>query len=242
MKFPHSLLVASWALLATACEKKSAPQPAPPLSEAAVDLKQADTPILPLEKGDVWKYKVRVQIPEGVTSEGASEVDVEHERTRTYLAKVSLGQNYPEVDAFEVRMRGTPVEWELVEIHDDRVMMRGTAHPEKQGARPVWFQTPIPFVVAGMRPGQETVNMEVQDGARRRGIKVVAREQVKVPAGEFSAIRLLMTGTDGGFEIRRTTWFAPGVGIVKEEKVRYAKDKLLFRETAELVETTAGPD
>ena len=45
-----------------------------------------------------------------------------------------------------------------------------------------------------------------------------------------------MTCTDGDLELRRTVWFAPGPGIVREEKSRYRLDKLIFRETQELVE------
>ena len=47
-----------------------------------------------------------------------------------------------------------------------------------------------------------------------------------------------MTGTDGGVELRRTIWFAPGIGIVREEKTRYRTGKLLFRETQQLAQTS----
>ncbi len=48
---------------------------------------------------------------------------------------------------------------------------------------------------------------------------------------------MLMTGNDGQFEVRRTTWFSPHIGIVKEEKTRYVGETLIFRETTELQET-----
>ncbi|MBC7980250.1 MAG: hypothetical protein H7Y36_06780 [Armatimonadetes bacterium] len=218
------------------CDKpKSAPkQPDPTLS---AELKASDTPILPIKKGDYWKYKVRVEIPAGVTSEGASAVDVDHQKTRTFIGKVTAGKGLPEVDAFDVVSAGQPIERELVEIHEDRVLMRGSTRPETADAKPMWIDPPIPFVIAGMRPGQEMANFSVKGSDRKRGMKVVAREKIKVPAGEFPVIRLLMTGNDGKFEIRRTTWFAPRIGIIKEVKARYASDKLLFRETVELFET-----
>jgi hypothetical protein len=238
MKSMRPLLAASFAIVSTSCEKESPPQAGEAAgSEAFMDLQQADLPLLPIKKGDLWRYAVRVQISEGVTSEGASEVDVEQEKTRTYLGKISIGEGYPEVDAFEVEAPGIPVQWELVEIFDDRIMMRGSASPGNPNSRPQWYEPAIPFVVAGLRAGQETVK-DLQGGASQRQVKVVARERVTVAAGEFSTIRLLMTGVDGDSEIRRTTWFAPKVGIMKEEKARYANDKLLFRETTELVETS----
>jgi hypothetical protein len=204
------------------------------------DLKAADTPILPLKKGDFWKYKVKVAVPEGITSEGASSIEIEQEKTRIYKGKVFVAEGYPEVDAFDVSAPGQPVERELVEIYEDKIMMRGSAFPGKPEREPVWLNPAVPFVSAGIRAGQDLAKLGVQDGGRKRGIKVVAREKLKVPAGEFDSIRILMTGNDGKFEVRRTTWFVPGVGVVKEEKTRYAGGKLIFRETTDLVETSVA--
>ena len=57
-----------------------------------------------------------------------------------------------------------------------------------------------------------------------------------VPAGTFNCHRLLTTGNDGEIELRKTLWFSPGNGIIREEKTRYRREKLLFRETQELIE------
>ncbi len=232
------LAISAFAL--ASCEKKEeeAAKPANPTNAIDQEFRKADTPILPIKKGDFWKYTIRVEVPEGVTSESGAALDVVREKTRTFLGKVKVSETHPEVDAFDVSSPGQPLERELVEIYDDRVMMRGTASPDLPDAKPMWLEPAIPFVVAGMRPGQQMLDIEVQDGARQRGLKVVAREKVKVPAGEYQAIRMLMTGNDGPFEIRRTTWFAPRVGIVKEERTRYAKEKLIMRETVEMTETS----
>lgn len=197
-----------------------------------------DVPILPIKAGDTWKYQVSVEVPPGVTTEAGSAMELGHTKTRTYLGKVFVAQGLPEVDAFDIRIPGQPLERELVEIKEDRVLMRGVTRPEQKDAIPMWLDVPIPFVIAGMRPGQELANIGVEGGSHTRGIRVVARERVIVPAGEYDAIRLLMLGNDGEFEIRRTSWFAPGVGIVKEEKARYAREKLIVREITELVETS----
>jgi hypothetical protein len=203
----------------------------------AEELTKLDIPILPIKKDDFWKYKVRVEIPPGVTSESAAAVETESEKTRTFLGKIEISEDHPPVEAFDVVIPGQPIERELVEIQEDRVMMLGAYYPEQPDARPAWLEPAVPFVVAGIRPGQQMVAFTARDGNVKRGMKIVARESIEVPAGEYLTIRMLMTGTDGEFEVRRTTWFAPGVGIVKEEKMRYAGEKLLFRETVELVET-----
>lgn len=232
---PSSLLLI---LCLSSCgERKGESKPA---SIAAEDLKAADTPILPLKKGDFWRYKVMVEVPPGVTSEGASAIEMEQVKTRVYKGKVFVAEGLPEVDAFDVSVPGQPHERELVEIYDDKIMMRGTTRPDVADAKPIWLDPAVPFVTAGLRAGEELAKLGVQDGSRTRGVKVVAREEVEVPAGKFPAIRLLMTGNDGQFQLRRTTWFVPRIGIVKEEKARYAADKLLFRETTELVETNVA--
>jgi hypothetical protein len=219
------------------CEKEK--QVATKPSDIAQErLKATDIPILPLVVGDFWKYKVKVEVPQGVTSEGASAIEIDQEKTRVFKGKVFVAEGYPEVEAFDVSIPGQPVERELVEIHEDRILMRGSTQPEVADAKPIWLDPPIPFVTAGLRAGQSIANLGDDAGARKRGLQVVAREKVSVPAGEYDAIRLLMTGNDGQFEVRRTTWFVPKVGIVKEEKARYAGDKLLFRETTDLIVTT----
>lgn len=238
----RSIIILSGLLFATtACEQekpKAAPKEAE--SEVAAALKAADIPILPIKKGDYWKYSMKVEVPPGVTSEAAAAMDLETEKTRTFLGKITASEDRPPVQAFDVVVPGQPIERELVEIREDRVMMLGTDRPENLEARPIWLDPPIPFVIAGMRPGQEMVPFTILEGTVKRGLKVVAREEVEVPAGKYPAIRMLMTGNDGEFEVRRTTWFAPGVGIVKEEKSRYADDRLLFRAITELVETNVG--
>lgn len=233
----RSIAVIACLLPLLSCNKEKA-APVNPSDAANKVLEAADTPILPLRVGDSWRYKVKVEVPPGVTSEGAAAIEIDQEKTRVFKGKVFVSEQYPEVDAFDVSVIGQPVERELVEIHDDRILMRGSTQPEVPDAKPIWLDPPVPFVTAGLRAGDTLASLGVQDGARKRALNVVAREKVTVPAGEYNAIRLLMTGNDGQFEVRRTTWFVPRVGIVKEDKARYAGKTLLFRETTELVQTS----
>jgi len=203
-------------------------------------LAQQDTPILPVKKGDTWRYDVHLEIPADVTSPGAAEVDTSHQRVRNYLGKIAPASGLPEVDCFEVIAPNSPVEREFVDIYDDRILMRGSMIMRPETTKPMWLDRAVPFVIAGMRPGTQLPELEAAGGGLSRKTHIVAREDVIVPAGTFPSIRILMTGKDGDFELRRTTWFSPGVGIVREEKTRYLKDKLIFRETQQLTETSVN--
>jgi hypothetical protein len=233
----RSIAVIACLLPLLSCDKEK-PAAAKPSDITEGYLKAADIPILPLRVGDSWKYKITVEVPEGVTSEGSAAIEIDQEKTRVFKGKVFVAEGYPEVDAFDVTVPGQPVERELVEIHEDKILMRGSAYPDSPETQTIWLDTPAPFVLAGLRAGQVVADSSERNQAHQRSIRVVAREKVTVPAGDYDSIRLLMTGNDGQFEVRRTTWFVPRVGIVKEEKTRYVADKLLFRETTELIETS----
>lgn len=218
--------------LALGCERPEKP----PAATGATTPARTDVPLLPVKKGDVWIYKVRLEIPENVTSPGAAEVEQTYQRTRTYLGKISPAAGLPEVDCFEVTVPQSPVEREFVDIFEDRILMRGSMIMRPDTTRPMWLDHPVPFVVAGMKAGTESPEIQVPGGSLSRKTQVIGREDVTVPAGKFPSIRLLMSGTDGDLELRRTIWFAPGTGIVREEKTRYRQGKVIYRETHELAE------
>lgn len=236
MKIPvlHPL-AALLVLMLPACDSKKDKRAAgaAPLEEAA---RVADTPILPVKPGDSWTYDARLEIPADVTSSGAAAVSTKHRRVRTYLGKKSAADGLPETDCFQVSVPGSPDEREFVEIHDDRILMRGSLIMRPETTQPMWLKTPVPFVIAGMKPGTAMPELKTTDGSLTRETKVIAREEITVPAGNFRCIRLLTTGNDGEIELRRTVWFAPGKGIIREEKARYRRDKLIYRETQDLAE------
>ncbi len=224
---PQILSCAWLALAVCACDSKSGGGTAP-------DDASADVPLLPVSPGDSWIYQVRLEIPAGVTSAGAAEVGTSYQRTRTYLGKISAAENLPVADCFEVRVPGSPPEREFVEIHPDCILIRGSQILRPETSRPMWLERPALFVIAGMKAGETMPELKTADGNITRQTKVIARESITVPAGTFRCIRLLTTGRDGELELHRTIWFAPGTGIVREEKTRYRRDQLVFRETQEL--------
>ncbi len=229
---PRILVFALLTVLLISCDRSKEPNV---VLEPRADVK-SDVPLLPVTKGDVWIYKVHLEIPENVTSPGAAEVDQTYQRIRTYLGKISPAVGLPEVDCFEVTVPRSPVEREFVEIHEGRILMRGSMIMRPETTRPMWLDHPVPFVIAGMKAGTETPEIQVPGGSLSRKTQVIGREDVTVPAGTFPSIRLLMSGSDGDLELRRTIWFSPGTGIVREEKTRYRQGKVIFKETQELAE------
>jgi hypothetical protein len=220
-------------LVVSACDrggKSSSADPAPVLKKNET----ADMPILPVKTGDSWTYEVVLEIPSDVTSPGASEVRTKYNRTRSYIGKVKAAEGLPATDCFEVTIPGSPREREFVEIHEDRILMRGSLVLRPETTQPMWLKSPVLFVAAGMRPGTEFLDLNVGDGALTRKTRVIAREEINVPAGKFACIRILTTGMDGDIELRQTRWFSPGNGIIREEKARYRQEKLIYRETQEL--------
>lgn len=207
----------------------------PAADSGSDDPLKSDVPLLPVEKGNTWHYQVHLEIPENVTSPGAAEVEQTYQRTRTYLGKISPADGLPEVDCFEVVAPLSPAEREFVEIHDERILLRGSMIMRPETTKPLWLDHPVPFVIAGMKAGTETPEIQVPGGSLSRKTRVIGREDVTVPAGTFPSIRLLMLGMDGDLELRRTIWFSPGTGIVREEKTRYRFGKVIFKETHELV-------
>jgi len=224
--FPSILVLCLCGFL-TQCEKQVAPKIDPPAS---------DIPIITVRPGDKWHYQVRTRIPAGVTAPGSAEVDVTHERIRHFIGKVVPAEGLPEVDCFEVTTPGSPVEREFVEIHEDRILMRGSLIMRPEATRPIWLEPAVPFIIAGMQAGENLPEVEAVGGSRTRTTKVMAREEITVAAGTFQTIRLLMTGVDGSVKLKRYIWFAPGHGLIREEKSRYLNGTLLLEERVELTE------
>lgn len=217
----------------TSCDR-----PDKPAVPQDVVLPKTDIPLLPVTPGDMWTYEVHLEIPEDVTSAGAAAVDERYQRVRTFLGKISPAEGLPAVDCFEVTAPVAPVEREFVDIYDDRILMRGSMIMRPDTTRPMWLDEPVPFVIAGIKAGAESPLIQAAGGSLSRKTQVIGREDVTVPAGTFPCIRLLMSGTDGELELRRTLWFSPGTGIVREEKTRYRLGNVIFRETHEFTKTS----
>lgn len=230
MKIPlAAIMSASLAMLVASCDSKKTETKGTPGEPAKIR-------ILPVSPGDRWVYDVSLEIPSGITSAGAGAVSTKHRRPRTYLGKKSAAEGLPEVDCFEVTVPGSPDEREFVEIQNDRILLYGSLIMRPETTKPMWMDKPVLFFQTGMIPGTKIPEVSTDNRAFTRQTEDIAVEDVKVPAGTFHCHRLLMNGNDGEIELRRTIWFSPGNGIIREEKTRYRREKLLYREIQELSE------
>lgn len=235
---PILLLVSAVMVLAGCREKPKEKQEIKiPTSDADLLQRQKDTPLLSVLKGDTWVYAVQLTIP----IEHPEEVKRDYEMTRTYIGTIQASPDVKESQCFEVTIPGSPTQREYVEIREDSISLLGNS-VDSEPPRLMWLEQPIPFLVAGMKPGTAFPELKAGKGAIVRNTDVIAREEITVPAGKFSCIRLLTTGHDSVIEIRRTLWFAPQHGIIREETSRYAGDKMLYRETQELIRFTKGKE
>lgn len=155
------LLAATFVLAACDHPQKSAAAPPATSSPAA------DSPLLPILPGDTWTYDTRVEIPAGITSPGAAAVDFSHRRTRSYLGKISPAEGLPATATFEVLVPGSPPEREFVEIHPDRILLRGSMIMRPETTRPLWFDQAVPFISADMQPGDQSPKSKGQNRKQR---------------------------------------------------------------------------
>jgi hypothetical protein len=239
-------LVAFSACKKDAAEEKTA---AEEFQELAAEVKEStvnaakggDIPMLPLSVGDTWVYDVKVQIPEGVTADRKAVENASFERTRKFVGKVKPSADHPDCDCFEVSAPGSPTEREFIEVDDERIFMRGSGVVSDTPVPPLWLDPPVLLVRAGLLGGESMPPIELTDprsGLKvRRAIQIIGRETLEAAGRSFDAIQILMTGKDGNegnFELRRSIWFAPHYGIIKEEKTRYINDKVVIKESMTL--------
>jgi hypothetical protein len=78
----------------------------------------------------------------------------------------------------------------------------------------------------GIRPGIQAVDLEESN-------QVVGIEEVTVPAGTFQAIKVVTDAVQAGASVKRTYWYADGVGFVKG-----VIESSSFKSTSELIEYT----
>lgn len=215
--------------------------PAAPQPEEVNRLAEEDIPVLPVAAGQRWLYLVTIENPQDSRSGGQTQG--KFERSRVYRGKIDPGNGKPPADCFEVSAAGAKTMREFVHIEAGEIRLLGQAEVEPGGGQksPIWFEHPIPFFRAGLSAG-DSLPMTVlkKDKNLWRGTRVIGRETVTVPAGSFNVVRLQMFGVDGRVSLRKTYWFAPGKGIIREEKIREVEGKPVMVETDELISVEAA--
>src|SRR3972149_5741447 len=79
---------------------------------------------------------------------------------------------------------------------------------------------PQPMLVPPPKVGQGWVwEGKAGEAPARVALQWARAEQVTVPAGAYATVQLYLEGSVGQERVQSWRWFAPGVGMVKEDSV-----------------------
>ena len=100
---------------------------------------------------------------------------------------------------------------------------------------------PQPMLVLPPKVGHGWVwEGKAGEAPARVALQWARAEQVTVPAGTYATVQLYLEGSVGQERVQSWRWFAPGVGMVKEDSVAQASDGRAIRVYAELREFRSG--
>lgn len=191
---------------------------------------QSDGSSRPVPKvGDVAIYTINQRADKRMTEET--------------VTVTSVDQNH--IKSKHVRTDRSPPEIEGVLTTDWAVAVSGA-----NGTR---YDPPIVGVKFPLTVGESWKSSYLAEGATNKSkvdieFKVVAREKVKTPAGEFEAFRIESDGWingvswSGAIRMAQVQWFAPAVGrVVRSEYKDYRGSRLWTDTVSELKSFTPAP-
>ena len=152
----------------------------------------------PLNQGTVWVYRTTRGPDLMLRVSGTGQVgDV----TCTLIESISNGM---------VTQR------ECFRREGDTVFAYVRAYPSGN----VLLQPPQPMLRLPPSVGQAWLwEGKVGDGTARLQLQWARTEQVTVPAGTYAAAQLYLEGTVAAEQVQSWRWYAPGVGMVKEDSI-----------------------
>ncbi|MGE9267959.1 MAG: hypothetical protein ACQKBY_07665 [Verrucomicrobiales bacterium] len=204
--------------------------------------------------GDVWRYEVTMEvtreaeIPAGEqvqVRETADGIEIRYEREDRYLGTEKVRKDEESWDAMEVKRAGIVKSIDYLQIVPEAVFGRASREvPENKGeegekeGRLSILAKPLLMVAAKSKAGDEwkVAGPENEDGVVlfKRHFRCFGLEKVKVPAGEFEALRFEVIGVNGSIDVHREYWFVPQLGFIKEEKSYYSANQKLLEQKIEL--------
>ncbi|MFK7911286.1 MAG: hypothetical protein AB8F34_11900 [Akkermansiaceae bacterium] len=207
-----------------------------------------DKPIWKPAVGDSWSYRVAVTVQEGTELPKdipGQKIEKFDGKTRaTYLQEMVYrglqplgeakdGEAVTTGHAFTISVGGTLVETQFNAISDTAIDALGV-QPAGKELKPL--SKPIPLVGSGWKGGEAfPFMMEFPvDGKNVRMVrkfKVIGWETLETKAGKFKALHVQVTGLNGQMEIKRSYWFTPGTGFIKEVKKYYVGERTILTQT-----------
>lgn len=196
--------------------------------------------------GDTWTYKVVVEVlegtelPTGIEGQKVEKIDgkvrATYTQTHVYQGLKTIKEGSPETHAFYVSNGKELAEIEYMNITDVAVEAVGSKKEGKTPEDGVPLSKAIPLIRSDWKGGEAFPFMmdAVVNGQKIRLVrkfKVLGWETLETEAGKFKALHVQVTGLNGPMELKRSYWFTPGKGFIKEVKKYYLADKTVFTQT-----------
>lgn len=203
--------------------------------------------------GDTWTYKITLEVAKDTTIPSDIEGQVIEElegkirttylQTAVYHGLLPISEDGPKAHAFYFSNGKQLEEIQYMLIEGNMVKAMASKQEGKKPRKLISLSIPIPLVDVSWKGGESfpvMMDQVVEDKQIRmsRMFRAIGWEQVETDAGDFKALHVQVTGMNGGLELKRSYWFVPGVGFIKEDKKYYLADKMILRQVRELTETS----
>ncbi len=198
--------------------------------------------------GNSWTYQVSVTVQEGtelpkdVPGQKLEKFDGKTRATYTqkmvYRGLQPVGEaegdkKAPTGHAFTVSNGDKLDETQFMSISDTAVEAIGV-QPAGKELKPL--SQAIPLVRSDWKGGEAfPFMMEYKAQGQKvrmvRKFKVIGWETLETKAGKFKALHVQVSGMNGQMELKRSYWFTPGTGFIKEVKKYYVGDRTILTQT-----------
>ncbi len=212
----------------------------------------SDKPIWEPAVGDFWTYDVTLEVSKGtqlparVAGQKIEELDgktrVTYEQRSVYRGYLPIPDDERKAHAFYFSNGDQLEEIQYMLIGDSLIQALGSKQEGQKPKKAVSLDTPIPIIDSKWKGGESfpvIMDQKVGDKALRmtRQFRAVGWENIETKAGTYNAMYVQVVGMNGGLEIKRGYWFAPGTGFIKEVKKYYLGDQMVLTQTKELKDT-----
>jgi hypothetical protein len=184
---------------------------------------------VPLKVGAVWTYNVTAQ--SGATGQGTMTVEA---------AENAPTAGQPGLRINSVLLDGSTLSWEqatasaVVRFEEQQLDQSGNVTAKKQYTPPILvLDESAAHLAAGAVWTETYIETKATSGLGKASNETVVwtveavHESVTVPAGTYSCIRVSRNHVSGKTPSTAVTWYAPGVGKVKETGAGQHNDQTL---------------
>lgn len=212
-------------------------------------LSAADSaPIWSPAVGDSWVYQVSVtvqegtQLPNNIPGQEIEKLEgktrASYTQTMVYRGLQPVGKDKGETKApaghaFTVSNGDKLEETQFMSITDTSIDALGV---QPAGKDLKSLTKPIPVARSNWKGGESFAFMldHIENGKKMRMVRkcrVLGWETLETKAGKFKALHVQVTGLNGLVELKRSYWFTPGTGFIKEVKKYYVGDRTILTQT-----------